>query len=127
MAEWLDWIIEHFSEIWEILLALAGIALYLVKKSNAGLLADVWKDVKAEVWERAEGALLEVDAADVAAIAGPFWDNYLAGIKVLRFFINKERFLAWCWAQWQKFIDTIDEVDTSVARRAYAGSRAFSV
>ena len=69
----------------------------------------------------------EVEPEDVWAIAGPFWDNYLAGITVLSLFgIDRESYLDFCWAQWQNFIDTEDEVEMAVARRMRVGSRAFN-
>lgn len=124
--EWWNWIIEHFAEIWEVVLVLGGLAIYVAKKSKDGKLSEVWEWVKEEIWERAEGALLEVEPADVDAIAGPFWDNYLADIKILRLFVNKERFLDFCWDRWERFVDTLGEVELAVAQRVVVGSRAFS-
>ena len=126
MAFW-DWIVENAGDIWQVAVVLAGIAIYLVKKHKDGLLADVWAWIRELVMEFAEEALQEVTYEDVCAVAGPFWDNYLANVKILRFFINKEKFLDLCWANWQRFIDTLDEVDVAVARRAVMGSQAFTI
>jgi len=124
--DWWNWIVENIGEIWEAVVIVAGLALYLAKKNKDGLLGDVWKDVKAKLAELAKEALQEVSEADVHAIAGPFWDNRLADIKIIHLFISKERFLDFCWDQWLRFVDTESEVDVAVAQRTMLGSMAFN-
>jgi len=124
---WWNWIIENLGEIWQVVVVLAGLAIYLAKKHKDGLLADVWVWVRELVMEFVEDALQEVSQEDVWAIAGPFWDNYLSEIRFLRFFINKDKYLALCWEQWGRFVETLDAVDMAVAQRAVMGSRAFTL